>query len=58
MTCRRCLDKDGVAIRAGHHCAQPIHDRFGVTGSARASMYLYNTTDEIDRLVDGLEQGG
>ncbi len=50
------LDKDGVAVRAGHHCAQPIHDRFGVTGSARASMYLYNTTEEIDRLVDGLEK--
>jgi cysteine desulfurase / selenocysteine lyase len=50
------LDRDGVAVRAGHHCAQPIHDRFGVTGSARASMYLYNTTQEIDRLVDGLEK--
>lgn len=50
------LDGDGVAVRAGHHCAQPIHDRFGITGSARASMYLYNTTEEIDKLVDGLEQ--
>jgi cysteine desulfurase/selenocysteine lyase len=50
------LDKDGVAIRAGHHCAQPVHDRFGIAGSARASMYLYNTTEEIDRLVNGLEK--
>ncbi len=50
------LDKDGVAIRAGHHCAQPIHDKFGVSGSARASMYLYNTREEIDRLVEGLDQ--
>lgn len=50
------LDGDGVAVRAGHHCAQPIHDRFGVTGSARASMYLYNTTQEVDQLVAGLEK--
>jgi len=50
------LDKDGVAVRAGHHCAQPIHDRFGVTGSARASMYFYNTTNEIDQLVKGLDK--
>lgn len=50
------LDKDGVAIRAGHHCAQPIHDKFGVTGSARASMYLYNTIEEVDRLVESLDR--
>ena len=50
------LDKDGVAVRAGHHCAQPIHDRFGIAGSARASMYFYNTEREIDVLVDGLEK--
>ena len=49
------LDRAGVAIRAGHHCAQPVHDKFGISGSARASMYLYNTTEEVDRLVEGLE---
>ncbi len=48
------LDRQGIAIRAGHHCAQPVHDRYGVVASARASFYLYNTTDEIDQLVAGL----
>ncbi len=50
------LDHEGIAIRAGHHCAQPIHDHFGVVASARASFYLYNTPDEIDQLVVGLEK--
>ncbi len=50
------LDRAGIAIRAGHHCAQPVHDRYGVVASARASFYLYNTPDEIDRLVAGLAQ--
>jgi cysteine desulfurase / selenocysteine lyase len=48
------LDGDGIAIRAGHHCAQPIHERLGIVASARASFYLYNTVDEIDRLAEGL----
>jgi cysteine desulfurase/selenocysteine lyase len=48
------LDGDGVAIRAGHHCAQPLMDRFGVTGTARASLALYNTRAEVDALVAGL----
>jgi cysteine desulfurase/selenocysteine lyase len=48
------LDSRGVAIRAGHHCAQPLHDRLGIPASARASFSLYNTTDEIDRLADGI----
>ncbi|MBL8145418.1 MAG: cysteine desulfurase [Anaerolineae bacterium] len=48
------LDMHGVAVRAGHHCAQPLHDHLGVAASARASFYLYNTTDEIDALIDGL----
>jgi len=48
------LDSEGVAVRAGHHCAQPLHDRLGVTATARASFYLYNTYDEVDRLVDAL----
>ncbi len=52
------LDNDGVAIRAGHHCAQPIHDRLGIVASARASFYLYNTFEEVDKLVVGLEKAG
>jgi cysteine desulfurase/selenocysteine lyase len=50
------LDAEGVAVRAGHHCARPLHRRFGVTASTRASLYLYNTRDEIDALVDGLRK--
>jgi cysteine desulfurase/selenocysteine lyase len=50
------LDAEGVAVRAGHHCAQPIHDRLGIVASARASMYLYNTPAEIDRLAEALEK--
>lgn len=49
------LDREGIAIRAGHHCAQPVHDHFGIVATARASFYLYNTFAEIDRLVLGLE---
>ena len=45
------LDKEGVAIRAGHHCAQPLMDKLGVTATARASFYLYNDLEDIDRLV-------
>jgi len=45
------LDSEGVAIRTGHHCAQPVMQRYGVPATARASMALYNTTDEIDALV-------
>jgi cysteine desulfurase/selenocysteine lyase len=48
------LDQEGVAIRAGHHCAQPLMRRFGVSGTCRASGYIYTTEDEIDRLVAGL----
>jgi cysteine desulfurase/selenocysteine lyase len=50
------LDSLGIAIRAGHHCAQPLHERFGVTATARASFYLYNTREEVDALVAGLRQ--
>ena len=50
------LDMDGIAIRAGHHCAQPLHDRYGMVASARASFYLYNTLEEVDKLVAGLEK--
>lgn len=48
------LDREGVAVRAGHHCAQPLHDRYGLAASARASFYLYNTPEEIDQLAHGL----
>jgi len=49
------LDRHGVAVRAGHHCAQPLMERLGVAATARASFGIYTTCDEIDRLVDGLE---
>jgi cysteine desulfurase / selenocysteine lyase len=48
------LDRHGVAVRAGHHCAQPLMDRLGVPATARASFGVYTTPEEIDRLVDGL----
>jgi cysteine desulfurase/selenocysteine lyase len=48
------LDWEGVAIRAGHHCCQPLMKRLGVTATNRASFYLYTVPDEIDRLVDGI----
>ncbi len=50
------LDRAGVAVRAGHPCPQPLHDRLGVHASARASFYLYNTPDEVDVLVDALHK--
>ncbi len=48
------LNHYGIAIRAGHHCAGPLHKRFGAVASARASFYLYNTFEEVDRLIEGL----
>lgn len=50
------LDHDGIAIRAGHHCAMPVMDRFGVPATARASFAFYNTKQEVDLLVRGLEK--
>jgi cysteine desulfurase/selenocysteine lyase len=50
------LDQYGVAIRAGHHCAQPLHKLLGVGSTARASFYIYNTKEEIDRLIDALRE--
>lgn len=49
------LDSRGIAIRGGHHCARPLHDRLGVQSSCRASLYLYTTHAEIDRLVEALD---
>ncbi|HVF25446.1 MAG TPA: cysteine desulfurase [Anaerolineales bacterium] len=48
------LDRDGIAIRAGHHCAQPLHEKFGIPATSRASFYLYTTKDEVDMLVNGI----
>jgi cysteine desulfurase/selenocysteine lyase len=48
------LDEDGIAIRSGHHCAQPLMRRLGVAATARASFYLYNTEEEVDALVEAL----
>jgi cysteine desulfurase/selenocysteine lyase len=48
------LDADGIAVRAGHHCAMPLHDQLGCGATARASFYIYNTTAEIDALVEAL----
>ncbi len=50
------LDQAGIAVRAGHHCAQPVHDHYDLVASARASFYLYNTTAEVDQLVAALER--
>jgi cysteine desulfurase/selenocysteine lyase len=48
------LDRDGIAVRAGHHCAQPLHEKFGIPATTRASFYLYSTREEVDALINGL----
>ena len=48
------LDRSGVAVRAGHHCAQPLHEKFGISATTRASFYLYSLPEEVDKLVDGI----
>ena len=48
------LDSEGIAIRAGHHCAQPLHKYLGINASCRASFYLYNSTEDIDKLIEAL----
>ena len=50
------LDSQGIAIRTGHHCTQPLMDRFGIPATARASMSFYNTKDEVDALVKGIDR--
>ena len=50
------LDDGGVAVRVGHHCAWPLHRRFGLAATARASFAVYNTVDEVDRLVAGVRR--
>ncbi|MDQ0864028.1 cysteine desulfurase/selenocysteine lyase [Arthrobacter globiformis] len=48
------LDSRGIAVRVGHHCAQPLHRRLGLTATTRASAYLYNTTDDVDEFLDAV----
>ena len=50
------LDADGVAVRAGHHCAMPLHETLGVPASVRASFHCYNLAEELDALVAGLHR--
>lgn len=50
------LDKMGIAVRTGHHCVQPLMERFGITGTVRASFAMYNTKEEVDILVDGVKR--
>ncbi|MBX3060046.1 MAG: cysteine desulfurase [Anaerolineae bacterium] len=50
------VDKDGIAIRAGHHCAMPLHHKLGLNASARASFYIHTTTEEVDKLVASLHR--
>jgi cysteine desulfurase/selenocysteine lyase len=49
------LDREGIAIRTGHHCAQPVMERFGIPATARASFAVYNTKEEVDALVEGIQ---
>jgi cysteine desulfurase/selenocysteine lyase len=50
------LDKQGIAVRTGHHCTQPIMDFYGIPGTVRASFAMYNTKEEADALVKGIER--
>jgi cysteine desulfurase/selenocysteine lyase len=50
------LDRLGIAVRTGHHCAQPLMDRLGISGTVRASFALYNTKEEVDALVAGIRR--
>lgn len=50
------LDSEGIAVRSGHHCTMPLHKRLGLVSSTRASFYIYNTKEDIDRLVEGLKK--
>src|SRR5438552_10183162 len=50
------VDREGIAVRAGHHCTQPLMDRLGVAATTRASFYIYNRVDEIDQLVSGIQK--
>jgi cysteine desulfurase/selenocysteine lyase len=51
----RLLDLQGIAVRSGHHCAMPLHNRLGISASTRASFYVYNTLAEVDRFAEALK---
>ncbi|MBO4232031.1 MAG: aminotransferase class V-fold PLP-dependent enzyme, partial [Bacteroidales bacterium] len=50
------LDQLGIAVRTGHHCTMPLMDRFGIPGTVRASFAMYNTKEEVDRLVEAMRK--
>lgn len=50
------LDQHGIAVRAGHHCAQPLHRKLGVPATARASFYLYTTQEDVDRFLQAMKE--
>jgi cysteine desulfurase/selenocysteine lyase len=50
------LDQEGIAIRAGHHCCEPLMKKIGIPGTARASFYLYNGIEDVDALIKGIEK--
>jgi len=50
------LDQYGIAVRAGHHCAQPLHRKLGVAATVRASFYIYTTTEDVDRFIEALKK--
>jgi cysteine desulfurase/selenocysteine lyase len=50
------LDREGIAVRTGQHCAQPVMDRYGVTATIRASLAIYNTREDIDTFIDALHR--
>jgi cysteine desulfurase / selenocysteine lyase len=52
----KALDLQGIAVRSGHHCAMPLHERLGLTASTRASFYVYNTPEEVSRLAHGIQE--
>ena len=55
-TFKTLLDRLGIAVRTGHHCAEPLMRRLGIEGTCRASFALYNTREEVDRLVSAIER--
>lgn len=52
----QALDDRGIAVRTGHHCAWPLMKKFGITGTTRASFYLYNSLEDVDRLIEGIAE--
>lgn len=52
----QALDDRGIAVRTGHHCAWPLMTKFGITGTTRATFYLYNSVEDVDQLVEGIRQ--